>query len=286
MVIDIHTHSFPDKIAGTAIGNLKKASHTVSFTDGTMKGLKASMEEGGIDLSVVLPVATAERQVIHINDASARANEVWEERGIFSAGAMHPCFDGWKDELARIRDLGLKGIKVHPVYQDVDLNDIRFLRIFDRCAELGLFVVTHAGLDIGFPGVVRCSPKMAADVLSKVSGLKIVLAHMGGWKNWQEVPEMLAGTNAYLDTAFSTERFYPQDDGYWSAEDAAMLDRDEFMKIVSAFGSHRILFGSDCPWSRQGEVKSFIESLPLDETDREMILGKNAEELILNRYIN
>lgn len=279
MIIDFHTHTFPDKIAGKAIDKLSHTSHTVPFTDGTVSGLKKSMKMAGIDLSVILPVATSPHQVEHINDSSAALNR-GSAGELISFGAMHPDCENWYDELSRIRDMGIPGIKVHPVYQDVDLNDIRFLRIFERCRDLGLIVVTHGGLDIGFPGAVRSSPEMALKVMQEIPDLRLVVAHMGGWKNWEEVPGFLAGTGVYLDTAFSSGRFYPLEDGYWDDRDTVMLNAEAFMKIVNAFGTDRILFGTDSPWSDASESLSYIRALPLGDKEREMILGGNAKRLL------
>ena len=128
---------------------------------------------------------------------------------MLSFGCMHPDFDGWKEELARVRDLGLKGIKLHPQYQDTDFDDPRYLRILDRCGELGLVVLTHAGLDIGMPGKDNCAPEMVARVLEQVGPVKLVLAHMGGWRQWDRVEALLPGTGVYLDTSFSLGEITP-----------------------------------------------------------------------------
>ena len=158
MVIDIHTHTFPDRLAATTIPKLEQASHTRSFSDGTNAGLAASMARAGVNCSVVLPVATAPKQVVHVNDCSAQINERFPETGVFSFGCIHPDFSDYRSELARVASLGLKGIKLHPIYQGVDFDDIRTLRVLDRAAELGLIVLSHAGLDVGFPGVVHVTP--------------------------------------------------------------------------------------------------------------------------------
>ena len=279
MIIDIHTHTFPERIAAGTIDKLSRTAHIRPFTDGTEKQLLASMEQAGVDLSVIIPVATAARQVEKVNDASARLNEVYHGKGLFSFGCMHPEYEGWHEELARIRDLGLKGIKLHPVYQGVDIDDIRFLRIIERAASLGLIVITHSGLDVGFPGVVHCSPKMCRHVVDEIGSFPFILAHMGGWRNWDEVPEYLAETGVYLDTAFSTEQISPLPDGYWNGKDLQMLDQDGFLKLVNAFTADRILFGTDCPWSSQTESIAFIRKLPVPEEAKEKILGGNAEKL-------
>ena len=160
MIFDIHTHTFPDEIAGATIEKLQSMCHTAAFSDGTETGLRASMAVAGIDGCLVLPVATNARQVVHVNDASARLNDTGPDTGLWSFGCMHPDFDGWKGELARIADLGMKGVKLHPIYQGIDFDDIRYLRILDRCGELGLAVLTHAGRDIGFPLRDHCTPEM------------------------------------------------------------------------------------------------------------------------------
>ena len=281
MVIDIHTHTFPDKIASSTIDKLSRLSHTRPFSDGTADGLLAGMKKAGIDLSVILPVATAPRQVEHINDASARLNEAMSEKGLMSLGAMHPDYEDYRKELARIKELGLKGIKVHPIYQETDMDDIRFLRIFERAAELDLAVITHAGLDVGFPGAVHCSPRMALHAVREIGDFRLLLAHMGGWRNWDEVKELLADTCIVMDTSFSTGAMVPLPDGYWKPEDLPMLSQEDFMGMVEVFGPERILFGTDSPWSDQSACLEFLGSLPLPPDDLSAILGGNAQRFLL-----
>lgn len=280
MIIDMHTHSFPEKLAASTLEKLSAASHTRPFTNGTPGGLQASMREAGVGLSVVLPVATSPRQVEHVNDASARLNETAEETGLLSFGCMHPDYEGWREELARVKALGMKGIKLHPVYQGADLDDPRYLRILDRAGELGLVIVTHAGLDVGFPGVVRCSPEMVRRAVAQVGPVKLVLAHMGGWRCWDRVLELLPELPVLIDTSFSVGRMSPLNDGFYQEEELRLLDSRGFLKLVRAFGAGRVLFGSDSPWSGQKESLEWVRSQPLTEEERTAILGGNAQNLL------
>ena len=280
MIIDIHAHTFPDKIAAATLDKLKHLSHTIPFTDGTAAGLAASMARAGVDRSVVMPVATSPRQVPHVNDASARMNELGAQTGVLSFGCMHPDFDGWKEELARVRDLGLKGIKLHPQYQDTDFDDPRYLRILDRCGELGLVVLTHAGLDIGMPGKDNCAPEMVARVLEQVGPVKLVLAHMGGWRQWDRVEALLPGTGVYLDTSFSLGEITPLDDGHYRPGDLPLLDEAAFLRMVRRFGPDRILFGTDSPWDDQETALARLRALPLEKSELDAILGGSARKLL------
>lgn len=276
MIIDFHTHTFPDKIASLAVTKLSAEGHIPYYSDGTVAGLKNSMQKAGIDYSVVLPVATNPLKLNSMNNVSIELNG---KNGLIYFGAVHPDAPDWKEELSRIAENGIKGIKIHPVYQDVDINNIRYLRILNYAAELGLIILMHAGDDIGFPGVVRCSPKMTADALKQVGDVKIVLAHMGGWKNWKEVAENLADTSAMLDTSFSLGRIKPLDNEL-SEEFLNLLNEEKFLNLVNAFGSDRILFGTDSPWTDQKESLKAIEKLPLSQSDLQNILYKNAEKLL------
>jgi len=277
MIIDFHTHTFPDKIASSALEKLAAASGTVPFTAGTNAALSASQKDAGIDLSVVLPVATNPVKVSHINEISASLDG---KGGLCHFGCMHPEVEDIEAEVAHIASLGLKGVKIHPVYQGVRIDDDRFIRILSACGEAGLIVVTHSGLDIGFPGVAMCSPKMVRRAPAASGPVTLVLAHMGGWRNWDEVAENIADTGAYIDTSFSLGTLVPNGDGRYSASELEMLSGEEFVSIVRALGAERVLFGTDSPWSDQGKSVADVEALPLTDDEKSLIFEKNARRLL------
>ena len=277
MIIDFHTHTFPDKIADAALAKLRAASHTLSFTNGTVSGLRESMGRAGIDWSVVLPVATNPLKVSSINDLSAALTG---RDGLIYFGCIHPDMENPAEEICRIAKLGLKGIKIHPVYQGVDIDDIRFLRILDAAGKEELVVVTHNGDDIGFPGVVHCTPQMARNALKQVGDVKLVLAHMGGWKNWESVVDALLDTSACLDTAFSLGSLVQSEPRHYSPEEEKLMSEESFCEMVRAFGSHRVLFGTDSPWSDQKREVDAISALPLTEKEKRDIFSENAKKIL------
>lgn len=280
MLIDIHTHTFPTAIAAVTIEKLKHQGHTTAFTDGTVAQLRASMDRVGIDYSLVLPVATNIRQVQKINEVSAKLHARADETGVLSFGAMHPDFPDWKSELARIKELGMPGVKLHPVYQGVNFDDIRYLRILDRCAELGLVVLVHGGRDVGFPDRVSITPAMIRHAVQEVGDFPLIVAHMGGWHQWDEVEELLADTRVYLDTAYALGRIHPLDDGFYSPEDLPMMQTEQFVRMVRTFGADRIFWGTDTPWRDQQESLDLLLQQPLTKEEQDKILGGNAQRLL------
>ena len=280
-VIDIHTHTFPEKIAERAISSLKAKSHSRAYTDGTINSLSRSMSEAGITYSVIMPVATNPKQVVHVNDSSIAINERYSETGIMSFGAMHPDFANYSCELERLARSGIKGIKLHPVYQGVSVDDERYVKILRKAGELDLIVMLHAGWDIGFPGNDNALPEKIASALRESGDVKVILAHMGGWRCWRESEEVFADSDVYIDTAFSLGEFEPLDDGYYSSrEECMMLTGEEFMKMVNTFGEDRVLFGTDTPWASQYETLRNINALPLNDCQKAKILHSNSAELL------
>ena len=280
MIIDFHTHTFPDKIAGSVIGKLQQLSRSRPFTDATNDGLRRSMEQAGINLSILLPVMTNAGQVHKLNDLAARINERWQETGLLSFGGMHPDVENYKEALNHVTELGLKGIKIHPAYQGADFDDIRYLRIIDKASELGLIVLTHAGWDIGIPGHNYCDTKHIQRVMREVGPDRLVLAHMGGWQDWKAVGEELAGLPLYFDASFSTGDIVPAPGTTRTPEESHNMNREQFIHLVRKLGTDRILFATDCPWSDQAESLHFVRSCGFSEQELADILGNNARKLL------
>ena len=156
-MIDFHTHIFPEKIASRAIASLEQKAKMRAHVSGVEASLRASMDKSGVDLSIILPVVTNPHQFETVNRVAVETNEHTKETGLLSFGGIHPDNDNYREIIQFLAGHGCKGIKIHPVYQGVAIDDIRFLRIIDCAEEYGLVTITHAGYDIGFPESFKIS---------------------------------------------------------------------------------------------------------------------------------
>ena len=137
-------------------------------------------------------------------------------------------------------------------------------RFTKKVASLGLITVFHAGVDIGYPDPVHCTPERLAYILPAFGNAPVVAAHMGGYLCWKDVLRFLAGKALYFDTAFSFSRMPPD----WARE------------IIRTHGTEKILLGSDMPWSATGHEIRFVKSLSLLPEETDAILGGNACRLL------
>lgn len=267
MIIDFHTHVFPDKIAEKTIDALSHKASIPPFSDGKVSGLIEKMEVSGVDIAVNLPVATNPAQFDSVNRFAASINATFadKDRRIVSFAGIHPDCDDLEGKMRWIKSQGFLGIKLHPDYQETFFDDEKYIAILTLARELDLVVVTHAGFDAGYPdSPIRCTPERARKVIERVGHSKLVLAHLGANELTESVIEHICGLDVYLDTAYVL-RFVSQ---------------ENFMKILAKHGEDRILFASDSPWSDMGGDAEILRSYNLGKETEEKIFCSNAKKLL------
>lgn len=274
MIIDFHTHTFPDRIAAETVRHLAGVSHSFPFSDGSVKGLLCSMDKSGVDISVNLPVATSPFQVEKVNRKLVGNNRV------ISFGCMHPDYDDYKRELVFLKDHGIAGIKLHPAYQNTDLDDLRMMRIIDAASVLDMVVLIHAGIDIGIPDHNFASVAQILKVVDEVRPVKFVLAHMGGWGCWDDVERDLAGADVWMDTAFSIGPIKRLPGDPVAPLLSSNLSDVDFVRLCRKHGVDRILFATDLPWADQEDYVTRVKGLPFSDDEKSRILGVNAAGLL------
>ena len=262
MVIDFHTHCFPEKIAAKAMAQLSACSGELeAFHAGSELDLLRAVRSMGAQYAVVLNIATNPRQQKSVNDYAMAIDAL---EGLVAFGSVHPDSPYALDELERLARAGIKGIKLHPDYQHFFVDDERVFPLYEKAAELGLITVFHAGYDIGLPDPLHCSARALARALPAFNGGKVVAAHMGGYMQWLEALEHLAGLDIYFDTSYSYSR----------------LPAPWAKRIIEKHSAARILFGSDMPWSPTDKEIGYIKCLALPAEDEAAILGGNAAKLL------
>ncbi|MDD5727678.1 MAG: amidohydrolase family protein, partial [Victivallales bacterium] len=223
MIIDFHTHYYPEKIVERAL-RCAEGAGIKAVTDGTRDGLMESMRRAGIDYSLALPLANTPDNVRGIN----RWAQLHNRAPVFLLGSIHPFAKKPLELIRQIADMGFKGIKVHPEYQDFYFEDEELFPVWEACIENRLFVLTHAGKDINFPPPYKTSPAGLAQFHKRFRELRLVLAHLGSFEMWDESEELIAGLPVYLDLAFTLGH----------------IPDEQLVRIIRKHGAERVLFGT------------------------------------------
>ncbi|MCX6348044.1 MAG: amidohydrolase family protein [Candidatus Aureabacteria bacterium] len=261
MVIDFHTHAFPDDLAERALSRLREHSGDYrAYHDATVRGLLISMNRAGIDAAIVASIATKPEQTEKI----IRWSLTIQGPRIIPFASLHPTSRHFAGELEKIAASGLKGVKLHPMYQEFTVDDPLLFPLYQAIAERGLILLLHAGFDIAFPGNHQADPTRILNVHNAVPNLKIVASHLGGWRLWEEVLETLAGKPVYLETSFAAREADPQ----------------LLRAILDKHSPEFLLFGTDSPWLDQKEELLAWRQLDIPPKLRDKILFRNAERLL------
>ena len=271
MLIDFHTHIFPEKIASRTLaalidgvrkeqGEAYVNGRTMNYTDGTADGLLRNMDENGVDMCVCLPIVTKMSQTESIN----RFAETIRTDRLLSFGSLHPMQEDWEEVLENLAEHGFRGIKLHHQFQGCRIDSKESIRVLKKAQELGLLVVFHAGIDIGLPAPYMATPEQIRNILTEMDGSNLIAAHLGGWMQWDDVEKYLVGTNILMDLAFVKD----------------FISKEQCQRIIRGHGAEKILFATDSPWESAGDTLRFLDTLELTAQEREMICSGNAKRLL------
>jgi predicted TIM-barrel fold metal-dependent hydrolase len=259
-VIDFHTHAFHDKIAGRAIAALAGSSGVKAYLDGRVSSLLRSMDESGIEKSILCSTATKPDQFGPILKWS---HAVKSDR-LIPFISVHPEDPEAVERLRLVRDEGFIGIKLHPYYQAFTVDDERFDEYYAEADRLGLIVLIHGGFDPAFPRDRIGSADRFLNLYRKFPTLKFIAAHLGAWDDWGLVREHLVGKPIYMDTAMAIDA----------------MPRAEAEFILTHHPADYLLFGSDSPWGDPRRPLKVLDELNLPEDLKARIRGGNARRLL------
>ena len=270
MLIDFHTHAFPDAIADRAIQRLEGISKHIALTRGTVGELREQMKRSGVDVSVICSIATNAKQTTNVNNFAIETNSKYGD--LYPLGSVFP--DGSDEfiesELRRIHKAGLRGIKIHPDYIGRYINEPCYDVIWRVCSELGLFVISHSGVDFYSPDDVHCTPEMVLDVTTRYPDLKFIAAHAGGLDMYDDVERYIVGKPIWIDLSLFT---------------IGKITQEQARRIILNHDPSRMVFGSDNPWNDPADEKKYIEQLSLPDELLERIWWKNAADLLGEKKI-
>jgi uncharacterized protein len=256
VIIDAHFHVWPNAIARRALA--RPAGDIERRGDGTQADAIATLRSAGIDRAVAFGVANRPK---HIEAANAFVSSLPREHFI-PFGTIHPGAP-LEENLASLRRHGLRGVKVHPLFQGFGLDDPGLWELLE--AMQGEFVVTtHVGE--GGDGADRCTPAMLCDLVERFPRLELIGCHFGGYRLLDELEARIIGLPVYLDTSWPPG--------------LASVDPDRLRGLIERHGAERIIFGSDWPMGEPARDLEAVRALCLDPTQTDGILGDNLARLL------
>ncbi len=186
--------------------------------------------------------------------------------------------DPWKGALAvkelerAVKELGLRGLKLHPIAQAFFPNDTRFYPLWEKCQELGVPLISHTGqtgVGAGKPGgggfkLKYAHPLHLDDVAADFPDLIIIMAHPA--VPWQEEQLAVAmhKANVYIDLSGWSPKYF----------------RPVLVQYANSILQDKVMFGSDYPVLQPERWLKDFETIAIKEEVRHKILLENARKLL------
>jgi predicted TIM-barrel fold metal-dependent hydrolase len=266
------------------------ANHAHVFPKGSkdnaqLENLKVLMEECEIEGAVCFAPFNhqTERVGITINQNKWLYEEIKNEKNLIGFGTINFDIGSIQNQVKEIKELGFKGIKIHPAAQEVKVDGRELFEVYAEAEKQGLFLSFHTGLH--WHRIKEYSMLLFDEVAYNFPNLKFSMEHVGGYSFFKEALLVMnnnerKGNNIYAGlTSISMEEdalgnLRP---GAWSLTD------DDLCTLIHQTGEKNSIFGLDFPYKDARYTKNAIErikNLPITEDAKKGILGENLKAVL------
>lgn len=267
-IIDAHTHTYPEPLAERATDSLGRFYDFKVQGKGTYTDLETQAKACGICGFILFSVATNAHQVEKVNDGIAASTALSRAHGFETTGfaGMHQDYPDFEGELRRCERLGLRGVKIHPDIQRMDLESVEMYRLCEILeGHMPLFL--HMGDNR--PEYRYSEPRKLVKLLKRFPRLEVVAAHLGGYQAWDEAEAVLLGApNVWYDTSSA----------FWA------MTPERAYSLMEKCGWDRVMFGTDYPVCDLQNYLDLFLAIDLDEEKRRNILYHNAHRFLAESY--
>jgi predicted TIM-barrel fold metal-dependent hydrolase len=232
--------------------------------EGTYAHLERTAQAVGYSGFLLFCVATNAHQVPRVNDSIASLMQTARSHGLETVGlaGMHQDFPDFEGELNRSITLGLQGVKIHPDIQGIDADAPVWFPLYEMMQDKDMLLYLHAGDDR--PQYRFSEPGKIAHIAKCFPRLRIVAAHLGGYRAWGEAKQLYALDNIFYDCSSAL----------WA------MDAETAVSVIRNCGSDKVMYGSDYPVINPETHLRLFLTLPLSEKEREDILYNNAKKIL------
>ena len=266
------------------------ANHAHLFPKGSkdnaqLENLKELMAECDIERAVCFAPFNhqTERVGITINQNKWLYEEIKNEKNLIGFGTINFDIGSINDQVKEIKELGFKGIKIHPAAQEVKVDGRELFEVYAEAEKQGLFISFHTGLH--WHRIKDYSMLLFDEVAYNFPSLKFSMEHVGGYSFFKEALLVMnnnerKGRNIYAGLtiiAMEIDLLGNKRAGAWSLTD------DDLCTLIHQTGEKNSVFGLDFPYKDAEYTKNAIErikNLPITEAAKKGILGENLKKAL------
>ncbi|MBR2877299.1 MAG: amidohydrolase family protein [Clostridia bacterium] len=266
------------------------ANHAHVFPKGSkdnaqLENLKQLMSECSIEGAVCFAPFNHQTERVGIKESPNiwLYNEIKNENNLVGFGTINFDKTDIKEQVREIKELGFKGIKIHPAAQELKVDGKELFEAYSEAEKHNLFISFHTGLH--WHRIRDYSMLLFDEVAYNFPGLRFSLEHVGGYSFFKEALLVMNnnernGNGVYAgltSIAMEKDEFGIEREGAWSLTD------EQLCVLIHQTGAKNSIFGLDFPYKDVNYTKNAIErikNLPVSEEAKRGILGENIKAVL------
>jgi predicted TIM-barrel fold metal-dependent hydrolase len=238
----------------------------------TPETLLKNLDEAGVAYAVLQAYDMKEVGLDIPNEYVAEVLKQYPDRFICGYASVDPIKRGTPDAVALLKeayDMGLRGLKLHPIGMQFSPDDRRLYPLYEKCIEYDIPVGFHIQ---PVPGMPRCRLKFCNivpidELAHDLPELKIQICHFGKYPMLPDVLDLAAcimnNKNVYTDTSAPMPM-----------TKEGILNTFLFIKKLNL--ADKCMFGTDFPVQPQSWWVECLKQVDFTEEEKAKIMGGNA----------
>ena len=246
MIIDCHTHIWEQHHFSDALHAETQAAYPGARLAVRLEDHRAAMD--AVDRAIVFGIQARATGFWVPNDYVATYVKAHKQK-LIGFASVDPTDAGAVDELARaVSQLGLCGLKLGPIYQNIHPHDPRIYRVYGAAQELKIPILIHQGATYPRNAPLEyAQPVLLERVALDFPDLKIVIAHLG--HPWEAETIVLVRKQPNVFADISALFYRP-----WQFYNS--------MRLAEEYGVlKKLLLGSDYPFTTPAQTIERLRGL-------------------------
>lgn len=277
MIVDVHSHLFRPGADFDAHFQAEAARAHAGAVDLTVRWEEYAATSPP-DTRTVVVGGKARRSGLWVDDAAVARYVAARPERLLGYLSLDPTQPGWRDELRYgHQELGLRGIKLMPMYAGFDPADERYDELYAYAARHGLPLLVHTGTTfVSAAPLEYALPRHLDAVAIRHPELRMVLAHLGHPFEGECIAVIRKHPHVYADVSALHYRPFQ----LWHS-----------LRLVQEYGVwDKLLFGSDYPFTTVDDSVRGLREVarvpgvpglpPLDAEEVERLIHRPALELL------
>lgn len=257
-----HAHVFPSSIN----------------PNGTIDRLLRMLDACGIESAVCFAPFPYQAKDAAVQPNKWLADELKRYPRLHGFGTVDFHRDDVRDQIKAAKDLGLRGLKLHPNAQEFDILSKEAFKAYEAAQDLKMFITFHSG--VHHARLLNYAVTKFDEVAFHFPNLRFSLEHVGGYSFFNEALAVIVNNIPFPPVPGRTPGVFGGLTSIFTPDYNRMwyMNSERMKELFAQAGPEQLIFGLDFPYNLEPQTKTALDTLRglgLSEGQLALVLGGN-----------